>query len=122
MTNLWHKYPFGWKFDGTRFLLSTYPTSDSRVLFHREIRERIKTLAPFLKFDADAYVVLVDGKLYWIIDGYTTSTYYPYSESFSGTELIENKQPERERKSTHGSTTSLAGATYLRKSVTAAGD
>ena len=121
-TNLWRKFLFGWKFDGTRFLLSTYPTSDSRVLFHREVRERVKTLAPFLKFDADAYVVLVDGKLYWIIDAYTTSTYYPYSESFSGTELIENKQPERERKSAHGSTASLAGANYVRNSVKAVVD
>ena len=122
ITNLWRKFLFGWKFDGTRFLLSTYPTSDSRVLFHREIRERVKTLAPFLRFDADAYVVLVDGKLYWIIDAYTTSTYYPYSESFSSTELIENKQPERERKQAHGSTASLAGINYVRNSVKAVVD
>jgi hypothetical protein len=122
ITNLWRKFLFGWKFDGTRFLLSTYPTSDSRVLFHREIRERVKTLAPFLKFDADPYVVLVDGNLYWIIDAYTTSTYYPYSESFSGTELMENRQPEREQKSAHGSTTSLAGANYVRNSVKAVVD
>jgi uncharacterized membrane protein (UPF0182 family) len=122
ITNLWRKFLFGWKFDGTRFLLSTYPTSDSRVLFHREVRERVKTLAPFLKFDADPYVVLVDGNLYWIIDAYTTSTYYPYSESFSGTELMENRQPEREQKSAHGSTTSLAGANYVRNSVKAVVD
>jgi uncharacterized membrane protein (UPF0182 family) len=122
VTNLWRKFLFGWKFDGTRFLLSTYPTPDSRVLFHREIRERVKTLAPFLKFDTDPYVVLVDGKLYWIIDAYTTSAYYPYSEPFSGTELIENKQPERERKQAHGSTASLAGANYVRNSVKAVVD
>lgn len=122
ITNLWRKFLLGWKFDGTRFLLSTYPTSDSRVLFHREIRERVKTLAPFLRFDADAYVVLVDGKLYWIIDAYTTSTYYPYSESFSSTELIENTQPERERKQAHGSTASLAGINYVRNSVKAVVD
>ncbi len=121
ISNLWRKFLFGWKFDGTRFLLSGYPTSDSRVLFHREVRERVKTLAPFLTFDADPYVVLLDGKLYWIIDAYTTSTYYPYSESFSG-ELIENRQPERERKQAHGSTTSLAGANYVRNSVKAVVD
>jgi uncharacterized membrane protein (UPF0182 family) len=122
ITNLWRKFLFGWKLDGTRFLLSTYLTPDSRVLFHREIRERVKTLAPFLKFDADPYVVLVDGKLYWIIDAYTTSTYYPYSESFAGTELIANKQPEREQKLAHGSTASLAGANYVRNSVKAVVD
>jgi hypothetical protein len=92
------------------------------VLFHREIRERVKTLAPFLAFDADPYVVLVDGKLYWIIDAYATSTYYPYSEPFSSTELNANKQPERERKMAHGSKASLAGANYVRNSVKAVVD
>jgi uncharacterized protein len=123
IANLWRKFLFGWKFDGTRFLLSIYPTSDSRVLFHREIRERVKTLAPFLKFDTDPYVVLVGGKLFWIIDGYTTSTYYPYSEPFSDTEPIANKPPtEREQKLAHGSTASLAGANYVRNSVKAVVD
>jgi hypothetical protein len=122
ISSLWRKFLFGWKFDGTRFLLSTYPTSESRVLFHREVRERVKTLAPFLTFDADPYVVLVDGKLYWIIDGYTTSTYYPYSEPFTTTELDANKQPERERKTSHGSKASLAGANYVRNSVKAVVD
>jgi uncharacterized membrane protein (UPF0182 family) len=122
ITNLWRKFLVGWKFDGTRFLLSTYPTRESRVLFHREIRERVKTLAPFLKFDVDPYVVLVDGKLYWIIDAYTTSTYYPYSESFSSTEPMENMRTERGRGLAHGSTASLAGVNYVRNSVKAVVD
>jgi uncharacterized membrane protein (UPF0182 family) len=120
ISNLWRKFLFGWKFDGTRFLLSSYPTSDSRVLFHREIRERVKTLAPFLNFDTDPYVVLVDGHIYWIIDAYTTSTYYPYSEPFSPTEPIEFKQSEL--KLAHGSAASLAGANYVRNSVKAVVD
>jgi uncharacterized protein len=122
ITNLWRKFLLGWKFDGTRFLLSTYPTSDSRVLFHREIRERVKNLAPFLTFDADPYVVLVDGKLYWILDAYTTSNYYPYSEPFAGFEPNGKNQPIRERKMAHGSTASLAGANYVRNSVKAVVD
>ena len=122
ISNLWRKFLFGWKFDGTRLLFSTYPTSESRVLFHREIRERVTTLAPFLTFDADPYVVLVGGKLYWIIDAYTTSTYYPYSEPFSANELNAIPQPERERKMAHGSKASLAGANYVRNSVKAVVD
>lgn len=122
ITNLWRKFLLGWKFDGTRFLLSTYPTSDSRVLFHREIRERVKNLAPFLTFDADPYVVLVSGKLYWILDAYTTSNYYPYSEPFAGFEPNGKNQPIRERKMAHGSTASLAGANYVRNSVKAVVD
>jgi uncharacterized membrane protein (UPF0182 family) len=117
ISNLWRKFLFGWKFDGTRFLLSGYPTSDSRVLFHREIRERVKTLAPFLNFDTDPYIVLVDGNLYWVIDAYTTSTYYPYSEPFVATEPIQFKPSEGNRKMAHGSTVSLAGANYVRNSV-----
>ena len=120
IASLWRKFLFGWKFDGSRFLFSTYPTSESRVLFHREIRERIKALAPFLKFDADPYLVLAGGRLYWVIDAYTTSTYYPYSEPSSDTELIDYKQPVR--KPAHGSTTSLAGANYVRNSVKAVVD
>ena len=121
INNLWRKFVFGWKLDGTRFLLSTYATRESRVLFHREIRERVKTLAPFLTFDADPYVVLVDGKLYWIIDAYTASTYYPYSEPFIGTEPNPNQPPAVERKM-RGSTASLAGANYVRNAVKAVVD
>ncbi|NIT56184.1 MAG: UPF0182 family protein, partial [Aliifodinibius sp.] len=78
LSNLWRKFLFGWKFDGTRLFLSGYPTNESRILFHRQINERVKTLAPFLHFEDDPYIVLVEGELYWIIDAYTTSQYFPY--------------------------------------------
>ena len=45
--------------------------------------DRVQTIAPFLTYDEDPYIVTVDGKLYWIIDAYTTSSYYPYSEPFA---------------------------------------
>jgi uncharacterized membrane protein (UPF0182 family) len=80
---LWHKFLFGWKFDGTRFFLSSYPEADSRIMFHRRIHERVSTLAPFLELDRDPYVVLSEGRLYWIVDAYTKSENYPYSEPFS---------------------------------------
>jgi uncharacterized membrane protein (UPF0182 family) len=83
-------------FGGTRFLLTGYPTAQSRVMFHREIRERVKTLAPFLQFDDGPYILLANGKLYWIIDAYTTSTYYPYSEVFSSNEMIQYQAPRRQ--------------------------
>lgn len=80
ISNFWRKFLFGWKFDGTSFLFSDYPTDSSRIMFHRQIEERVRLLAPFLKFDQDPYLVLADGKLYWMIDAYTTSGYYPYSQ------------------------------------------
>ncbi|MBN2008560.1 UPF0182 family protein [candidate division KSB1 bacterium] len=117
ISNLWRKFLFGWKFDGTRLLLSGYPTANSRIMFHRQIKERIKTLAPFLTFDDDPYIVLVNGKLYWIIDAYTTSDYYPYSEPFSSKEYIEYKEGNRTRMLTSDVASNLDGVNYIRNSV-----
>ena len=54
LSNFWRKLVFGWKFDGTQFLVSSYPTSESRILFHRQIHERVALLAPFLEWNAAA--------------------------------------------------------------------
>ena len=81
ISNIWRKFLFGWKFDGTPLFFSSYPTPQSRIMFHRNIMDRVRTLAPFLSFDSDPYIVLgSNGNLYWIIDAYTTSNYFPYSE------------------------------------------
>ncbi len=80
--NFWRKFVLGYELGSTRFLLSSYPRAESRVMFHRIVRERVAKLAPFLELDEDAYIVLVDGRLYWIIDAYTTSQRFPYSEPF----------------------------------------
>jgi hypothetical protein len=59
-------------------------TADSRLLMRRNIKERVATLAPFLTFDQDPYIVLgEDGRLYWMMDGFTTSDSYPYSSHYS---------------------------------------
>jgi len=58
-------------------------SADSRLLMRRNIRERVATLAPFLTFDEDPYIVIgADGRLSWIIDGFTTSDSYPYARLF----------------------------------------
>jgi len=82
LSGFWRRLVYGWKLGGTRLLLSGYPTSESRIMFRRDIRRRVRALAPFLRFDRDPYVVLAAGKLYWVLDAYTTSTRYPYSEPF----------------------------------------
>ena len=82
LSSFWRKLLFGWKLDGSVLLFSSYPTEASRVQFHRQISRRVERLAPFLTFDADPYIVASEGRLYWIIDGYTTSDYYPYSQAF----------------------------------------
>jgi uncharacterized membrane protein (UPF0182 family) len=65
-------------------LFSRYITSQSRIMFHRTISDRDYTIAPFLAYDSDPYIVVAeDGRLYWIHDAYTTSSMFPYSQPLS---------------------------------------
>ena len=117
ISNFFRKFIFGYLFDGTRLLFSTYPTDESRIMFHRQISERINTLAPFLQFESDPYVVMVDGHLKWIVDAYTTSSDYPYSEPFSGQESIEYQEGENRRLLVTRLDQQLSGVNYIRNSV-----
>jgi uncharacterized membrane protein (UPF0182 family) len=79
------------KYRESNFILSSQLTPDSRVLMNRNILQRVRKLAPFLTFDRDPYLVVAAGKLYWMIDAYTTSAYYPYSRYHSrGFNYIRN--------------------------------
>jgi uncharacterized membrane protein (UPF0182 family) len=66
-----------------KFLLSTDITSETKVLINRNIMDRVTSIAPFLTYDSDPYIVLADGQLYWIIDAMTTTDRYPYSQPYS---------------------------------------
>jgi len=66
-------------FNDINILISKSITAESRFLFRRNIVELVRNLSPFLEFDSDPYIVLSEGKLYWIIDAYTTSSNFPYS-------------------------------------------
>jgi len=89
---------FAWRFRDLNILLTDAITSRSVILYHRNVRERVARLAPFLRLDSDPYVVVADGRLFWILDAYTQSNRYPYA------------QPHRER------------FNYLRNSVKAVVD
>ncbi|MBO4862601.1 MAG: UPF0182 family protein [Firmicutes bacterium] len=65
-----------------KLLVSTNITHDSRIMIYRNIMDRVRKIAPFLTYDDDPYVVTVDGGIYWIVDAYTQSTLYPYSEPY----------------------------------------
>jgi uncharacterized protein len=72
---------FAWEFQDINILISSSLTDDSRILFRRNIQQRIGTVAPFLTLDRDPYIVLsAEGRLYWIQDAYTTTDRFPYSE------------------------------------------
>ena len=62
-----------------RFYLASQVTAESKLLVYRNIKERVKKLAPFLTYDSDPYIVIESGRLKWIIDAYTTSDALPYS-------------------------------------------
>ena len=62
-------------------LVSSQTSAQSQILYRRQIVDRVSELAPFLTFDSDPYIVVVDGKLYWIIDAYTTASTFPYSQT-----------------------------------------
>lgn len=70
---------FALRHGSPQILLSDSVTPESRIQINRDIETRVSTLAPFLKYDDDPYVVASDGDLYWIYDAYTTTTRYPYS-------------------------------------------
>lgn len=72
------------RLDGIRQLTSADMRPDSKLLLRREVMSRLRTLAPFLAFDDDPYVVLADGRLYIMADAYTTSRWFPYSERTAG--------------------------------------
>ncbi len=75
---------FAWYFGDINILLSEYVTADSRILFRRNIQQRVRAIAPFLRLDADPYIVVSEGRLFWIQDAYTTSSWFPYSKPIDG--------------------------------------
>jgi uncharacterized membrane protein (UPF0182 family) len=75
-----NRLAYALKYKEINFLLSDAVTADSRILDHRTPRERVQRVAPWLTLDGNAYPAVVDGRVLWILDGYTTSADYPYSE------------------------------------------
>ena len=91
--SLWRQLIFTAHHASLRILLAQDLTAESRILYHRQIQERLKKIAPFITFDRDAYLVIAQGgRLFWIIDGYTVSDRFPYSEPLrqQGTNYIRN--------------------------------
>lgn len=80
LNSLFKRLFYALRFKSLKLFLSNDITNESRILYYRNITERIAKIAPFLVFDQDPYIVIVDGKIYWIADAYTTSNFYPYSQ------------------------------------------
>ncbi|OKY77852.1 MAG: putative membrane associated protein [Candidatus Methanohalarchaeum thermophilum] len=88
--NTLNEIAFSYRFNDIQLFLSNYIDEDSKVMFNRDIKQRVNELAPFLEYDSDPYPVTYDGGLYWIIDAYTTSDRFPYSEPTDGFNYVRN--------------------------------
>ncbi|WP_354213904.1 MULTISPECIES: UPF0182 family protein [unclassified Arthrobacter] len=78
--SFFNKILYSIKFQSSDMLLSDGVNPESQILYDRSPRDRVEKVAPYLTVDGNAYPALVDGRVKWIVDGYTTSQYYPYSQ------------------------------------------
>jgi uncharacterized protein len=85
--SLLRKMLFAQYFNDVNLLLTDYITSDSRIMIRRNIQERVRTIAPFLKLDHDPYLVISEGRMFWMQDAYTTSSYFPSSQPAQDVDL-----------------------------------
>jgi uncharacterized protein len=79
ISNFLRRVAFALRFGDTNLFLSEYVNSDTRVMFHRQIRDRVQRITPFLLLDRDPYIVVAEGRLVWMLDTYTVSRNFPYS-------------------------------------------
>ncbi|WP_199220502.1 UPF0182 family membrane protein [Salinibacterium hongtaonis] len=79
LDNFFKQLIFAIKFQSEQIVLSDAVNSDSQILYDRDPRQRVQKVAPYLTLDSDAYPAVVDEKVVWVVDGYTTSAQYPYS-------------------------------------------
>lgn len=84
LSDIFKRITFAVRFGTAKLFLSNDITSQSRIMFYRNIQERVNKIAPFLKYDSDPYLVVADEKLYWIQDAYTTTDRFPYVQPVRG--------------------------------------
>jgi uncharacterized membrane protein (UPF0182 family) len=87
LSGMIRKIIFAHHFNDMNLLLSSYITDDSRIMIRRNVQERTRTIAPFLTLDRDPYLVISEGRLFWIQDAYTTSEYFPSAHPAPGLHL-----------------------------------
>jgi hypothetical protein len=115
---LFAKTLYAFKFAEPNIVLSSRVNKASRILYERHPRDRVKKVAPWLTIDGDTYPAVVDGRVVWIVDGYTTSNHYPYSQHRSLREATDDTL-------THGAATVALPTdqvNYIRNSVKAVVD
>jgi uncharacterized membrane protein (UPF0182 family) len=92
LSSIGHKLLYALAYREPNLLLSDAITDESRLMYIREPRERVAKVAPFLELDTDPYPAAVDGRVVWIVDGYTTSSGFPYSQRTNFGEATTDSQ------------------------------
>ncbi|MEV4688763.1 UPF0182 family protein [Microbacterium sp. LWH3-1.2] len=113
--SVFNRLIYALKFQAEQILFSDYVNEDSQILYDRNPRDRVQKVAPYLTLDNDAYPSVVDGRIVWIIDGYTLSANYPYSSTVSLTSAISDSSNPAPR-------FALDDINYIRNSVKATVD
>jgi len=80
LSSVLRRLAYAYDMGSLKVMISNYITGESRVHYHRDVLERARQIAPFLTYDADPYITVIDGRLKWILDAYTTSDRFPYAE------------------------------------------
>ncbi|MFP3907302.1 MAG: UPF0182 family protein [Acidimicrobiales bacterium] len=88
--SLARRLAFALRFGDIEPVISGFITGESQILYIRDIRDRVHTVAPFIEFDADPYPVAADGGIYYVVDGYTTTDRFPYSQQ-ANTEQVDSR-------------------------------
>ena len=114
LDNIFARLAYAVKFQSEQILLSDAITNSSQILYDRSPRERVSAVAPYLTLDSDTYPAIVDGRVVWIVDGYTTSNNYPYSRSENFASAISD--------SSTGDLLGRSSVNYIRNSVKATVD
>jgi uncharacterized protein len=117
--NFFNRLAFAVDYKQTNFLLNdAVSASGAKIIYNKDPRERVLKVAPFLKVDADPYPIVVNGRIVWMVDGYTTMANYPYSERQSFSNLTESSLTTTNRTATQPD----SDINYIRNSVKATVD
>ncbi len=92
LDNVFTKLVYALKFQSEQIFLSEAVNNESQILYDRDPIERVRKVAPYLTLDTDTYPSVVDGRVVWIVDGYTLSDQYPYSNKVSMSEAIADSE------------------------------
>jgi uncharacterized membrane protein (UPF0182 family) len=112
LSNIWKRIAFAFRYRDLNLLISDEIRADSRVLVERNVKHILEAVAPFLHVDTDPYPVILDGKTHWVLDLYTTSSWYPYAQPLTNAAVGRLARSSDLR----------SGVNYMRNSVKAVVD